>query len=78
MLACPLVRGMVGAYPRRRQGGTMTNKSIPRGTATGASAAVVCVYVDASRRDPNWTLLPVLVPKSYAALDTPILSGGGN
>jgi hypothetical protein len=31
-----------------------------RGNATGASAAVVCVYVDENRRDPTWTLLVLL------------------
>jgi hypothetical protein len=35
-----------------------------RGNVTGASAAIVCVYVDENRRDPNWTLLLLLVPEA--------------
>jgi hypothetical protein len=33
-----------------------------RGNATGASAAVVCVYLDENRRNLIWTLLVLLVP----------------
>jgi hypothetical protein len=35
--------------------------------AIGASAAVVCVYVDENRRDPTWTLLALLVPEPVVA-----------
>ena len=41
-------------------GGTVVHHyhaTSPRGNATRASAAVVCVYVDENRRDPNWNLL---------------------
>jgi hypothetical protein len=38
-----------------------------RGNATGASAAVVCVYLDENRRDSTWTLLALLVPEPVVA-----------